>query len=125
MTNLTPEDLHEIAVKWSNRKWVDSIARFIQDYGREVIVAHENAKLECAGPDHEDGPDEEGFRGPRPWNNYADEPVEYQARVGNGAWRNIDATKEHPTKKLRAEYLASIIANGESVYEIRELYTKK
>jgi hypothetical protein len=23
------------------------------------------------GPDHEDGPDEEGFSGPRPWNSYA------------------------------------------------------
>jgi len=30
------------------------------------------------GPDYEDGPDEEGFRGPRPWNSFA-QPEPYTA----------------------------------------------
>lgn len=37
--------------------------------GKPVEQAQQAQEPE--GPDHEDGPDEDGFRGPRPWNSYA------------------------------------------------------
>jgi len=51
------------------------------------------------------------------------EPVEWQGRVGS-CWRTTTPTKQQPTQKLRAEYLATIKrAEGAPAYEIRALFT--
>jgi hypothetical protein len=40
------------------------------------------------GPDYEDGPDEEGFSGPRPWNGFAQSaPVQEQIESAKQIWR--------------------------------------
>jgi hypothetical protein len=41
LSKITTEQLHEIAIKWSNRKFADGAARFIEDFGREVIIAND------------------------------------------------------------------------------------
>lgn len=37
----------------------------------EAVSALKEELLKQDGPDYEDGPDEDGFKGPRPWNNFS------------------------------------------------------
>lgn len=70
-------------------EWYDFLKEEVQRLEVALVRQQEQPAPDRDGPDCEDGPDEEGFSGPRPWNNYTTEPTTEERRhVGDSRFES-------------------------------------